>query len=108
MKRNQTKTYCGPKGWKIAPPYHVFFEASCKKHDQGYKKGGDEARRIECDVKFYAMMMKDIYRHQKPHHRSFLGAWALVYFIAVRIFGSKHFKYKNSSTTTKQKDCHCV
>jgi hypothetical protein len=107
--KNDKKYYCGPKGWIIKPPFHAFFEASCKKHDEGYLKGGDEARRIECDIKFYAMMMKDIYRHQKAHQRAILSTWALIYFIAVRLFGAKFFNYGGNGKTIKSRDCQlCI
>lgn len=38
----------------------MFFEASCDLHDFGYWKGGDEARRAECDRKFYEKILEDI------------------------------------------------
>lgn len=43
---------------KILTP--VFFEASCDLHDFGYWKGGDEARRAECDRKFYEKILEDL------------------------------------------------
>lgn len=42
---------------KISP---LFFTASCEKHDFGYWKGGDEARRKECDEKFLRAILGDI------------------------------------------------
>lgn len=43
---------------KILTP--VFFEASCDLHDFGYWKGWNEARRLECDQKFYEKILEDL------------------------------------------------
>lgn len=85
---------CGGKGSKIKPPYRAFFEASCNKHDMGYNKGSNDADRFECDAKFLVMMLKDTYRLKGWFKRVYYQIWAFIYFIAVRLFGKKYFKYK--------------
>lgn len=96
----------------------VFFEASCDLHDFGYWKGGDEARRAECDQKFYEKIMWDIYmlydvrrefENSKRKSRKILYYFwkiknffekyfhkilAKIFYIAVRIGGKKYFNYK--------------
>jgi hypothetical protein len=85
---------CGGKGSKIRPPYGKFFEASCNKHDIGYGVGGDEAKRFECDGKFFIMIIKDTFKIKGWFKRVYFQVWAFVYFISVRIFGKKYFNYK--------------
>jgi hypothetical protein len=83
---------CGGKGsWVKAPNF--IFEASCNKHDEGYNTGGDDAKRFECDGKFFIMMIKDSFRVDSMIKRLYYQSWALVYFTAVRIFGKKYFNY---------------
>jgi len=83
---------CGGKGSWINPP-NFMFEASCNKHDIGYGVGGDEAKRFECDGKFFIMMIKDTFQVKGWFKRVYYQGWAFVYFIAVRIFGKKYFNY---------------
>jgi hypothetical protein len=84
---------CGGKGAWIKVPNFIF-EASCNKHDEGYNDGGDEARRFECDGKFFIMMIKDTYQVKWWIKRVNYQIWGFVYFIAVRLFGKKYFNYK--------------
>lgn len=99
---------------KIRP---VFFEASCDLHDFGYWKGGDEARRKECDEKFLQKILEDIdrryylwvwfYYEKKecgkiqdiPSYEYFFKkflyiAIAYLFYFAVRIGGKQYFNYK--------------
>ena len=53
---------CGPESWPNwikESLFNWFFEASCNKHDIGYTKGGNEARRKVCDDKFLEAMLRD-------------------------------------------------
>ncbi len=94
MRKIKTeKIYCGIKGL-IPPPHHIFFNASCKKHDEGYAKGGDSLRRLECDVKFYGAMIEDIQGVRGYWRRLYYRLWAFLYFVSVRIFGWIRFKKK--------------
>lgn len=83
---------CGNKGAKIKVPNFIF-EASCNQHDVGYNKGGNEAKRFECDGKFFIMMVKDTFLVENYLKRIYYQSWAFVYFISVRIFGKKYFNY---------------
>jgi len=83
----------GKKGW-INPP-NFMFEASCNKHDEGYNKGGDSAKRFECDGKFFIMMIKDTFQVEGKLKRTYYQIWALIYFLAVRLCGKKYFNYIN-------------
>lgn len=84
---------CGGKGSWIKVPNFIF-EASCNTHDVGYGIGGNEARRFECDGKFFIIMIKDTFKVKNWFKRVYYQVWAFVYFIAVRIFGKKYFNYK--------------
>lgn len=84
---------CGGKGSIIKPPLKKFFEASCNLHDVGYSIGGDESRRFECDAKFLVMMLKDTFKIKNYFNRVFHQFWAIIFFLAVRIFGKKYFNY---------------
>lgn len=83
---------CGPNMWGdfFKPPRHIFFEASCKLHDGGYEKGGNELRRFECDVKFLGAMLNDC---QYSNRKILDVSWAVAYFFAVRLFGWAFFNY---------------
>ncbi|BAQ84231.1 hypothetical protein [uncultured Mediterranean phage uvMED] len=69
-----------------------FHEASCNKHDQGYAEGGNEARRWECDFKFFVAMLKDSWRVKKFFFiRVFV---AIAFYLMVMLFGWSSFNYK--------------
>lgn len=91
---------CGGKGSIIRPPYGLFFESSCNKHDFSYWVGGTEEDRINADIGFLRAMLKDC--------EWFTGAtkikyviWAHIYFMAVRAFGSKYFFYTDDPMTER-------
>ena len=69
-----------------------FFEASCAKHDVGYKLGGDEIRRFKCDWKFWLAMKSDV-RRLPIFARPFAYVVAMFMFAAVRIGGKFSFNY---------------
>ena len=82
---------CGAKTWpfkNFRPPCDEFFEASCDWHDHGYKKGGGFWRKFEVDYKFFRAQIRDIARSDKPWwYRIYLYGWAVLYYLAVTIFG---------------------
>lgn len=92
MKEEQ---YCGPKALFIKPPRVVLFEASCKLHDEGYEEGGNELRRLICDLFFYTHMLNDINKFTNWYATLFYFLWASLYFVLVRLFGWWYFNYKN-------------
>lgn len=89
---------------KILTP--IFFEASCDLHDFGYWKGWNEARRLECDQKFYEKILEDIEIFYTPPtsgdwnnfeiflRKNFHKILAKIFYCAVRIGGKKYFNYK--------------
>ena len=76
--------------------------ASADKHDFWYAKGGDKARRKECDEKFYQAMLQDIFdmymedRITKTQ-QVLKSVIALLAWCAIRLFGWKYFAYKEKS-----------
>ena len=86
---------CGPawfpqflKDWL----FNWFFEASCNKHDEGYRNGGDEVRRFECDWKFWQAMKRDTLK-QKGFKRFIRWVQAVIFFAFVRCLGWTRFNY---------------
>lgn len=87
---------CGPSWlpqWLISFLFNWFFEASCNKHDEGYREGGDEVRRFECDWKFLQAMRRDTLRYRGVKR---LARWcqAIIFFVMVRAFGWLQFNYR--------------
>ena len=94
MKQN-----CWPEKWilwgvNIKPPLHIFFNTSCKKHDNLYTKGGIEIDRKVADILFLYYMKLDIYERVHILDTPFYYIWAYLYYFAVRLWWSKHFNYK--------------
>lgn len=73
--------------------FNWFFEASCDKHDKGYGRGGDEARRVRCDYAFLAAMIKDV-SQLKFYQRPFALCLAVLFFFIVRTLGWVRYNYK--------------
>lgn len=89
------RKYCGAKGSCFHPPYSIFFNSSCKKHDEGYEKGGVEKDRLWCDCVFFFNLILDTWRIKNKFKRFYFKVWCFLYFLAVRTFGKKHFKYES-------------
>jgi len=85
--------YCGfGKSVFIRPPFWALQSASCKIHDDNYKKGGTEEDRLTADVGFLKHMLLDI--SDMPYQRKSRAAFsACVYYLLVRTFGWISFKY---------------
>lgn len=94
---------CGADGgiWKgFKPPYHMFFKASCNRHDEGYATGGDKHRRWYCDVRFLIEMLYDIRNRKRGWwQRNYYYLWARIYFLAVRLFAKNRFNYEKGNNT---------
>ncbi len=73
-----------------------FREASWRRHDYGYHRGGSELHRIRCDGLFLVAMRRDVYR--SPWYWKPL-TWLLahLFYIAVRLFGWASFNYHDRS-----------
>lgn len=89
---------CGGKSSAIKPPYALFFESSCLKHDYSYWIGGTEEDRITADIGFFKAMLKDCERLTGLQKTKYI-IWSHLYFIAVRTFGWKYFYYTNIKRT---------
>ena len=86
---------CGPAWmprWLRQKLFGWFFEASCIKHDDGYREGGSELRRLECDWKFLKAMLRDTVRGNRAQ-MPIKAVVAVSFFIAVRIGGPFSFRY---------------
>lgn len=86
---------CGPAWlpqWIKSLLFDWFFKASCNKHDEGYRAGGDEIRRFECDWKFWLAMREDTLRY-RGIKRFVRWLQALVFFLFVRGLGWTRFNY---------------
>ena len=81
---------CGPrKGWVDVPDW--IFNASCKKHDEYYIKGGSPADRFKADCLFWWYMKQDVKTQLPRWKRPWGHLVAAAYFAGVRIGGKKHF-----------------
>ena len=67
------------------------FRAQCGHHDWGYTVGGNELRRIECDLKFGAAVIKDALRALVNALLALIIA--PVFFMCVVCFGWTSFNY---------------
>ena len=57
---------------------YFFSEASWGHHDYGYSIGGNETRRLECDLKFYQAMRRDSCKqHLQPPFCLITGIYLL-------------------------------
>lgn len=90
---NNTVNYCGRKGGWFKPPYHKFFNASCKIHDSSYDLGGDWIERLKADQGFLRHMLRDCQQIQNKYKRMYYQAWCWLYYYAVRLTGKKSFNY---------------
>lgn len=85
--------WCGGKWSWFVPPYAVMFKASCDKHDELYNEGGNEIDRKIADVYLLEYMKLDV-KQLCIFKRLWYYPWAYLYYIAVRLFGSKYFNYQ--------------
>ena len=94
-----TGTACGPH-WMPQPVNNLlfgwFFEASCIKHDDGYRKGGSEFRRWYCDYKFLRAMLRDTKRTKDWTSIPKLGV-AVGFYVAVAAGGWSSFNYRTNA-----------
>ena len=90
---------CGACGgfWKwFKPPHHNFFRVQCNIHDTMYDNGGTSKDRHIADI-ILLYNMKDwinvYFEKRKPISRLWYLMLCYIYYLAVRIFGSKQFNY---------------
>lgn len=97
---NQQINGCGACGgfWKFfKPPHKKFFVEECNKHDEAYNIGGSKEQRKQADRDLYFSMIDKSINYYKS--RKTISLWwfvtlSLMYYGAVRVFGSKSFNYK--------------
>ena len=95
LTASQQKTYgngCGPGGFLGPLICEWTFNASCRRHDLAYGRGGTESDRRRADWLFYKNMRNDAAMHAMPR-RICYNIIALVYFCAVFLFGWYGFDY---------------
>lgn len=102
-EQNRVNNGCGPswlpkkaKKFIQEKVFGWFFHARCGHHDWGYIVGGNELRRISCDMKFGAAVAKDALR-------ALVNALCAVtlaplFFLAVLLFGWLAFNYAGPLT----------
>lgn len=90
-------------GW-FRPPHHRFFKTACILHDELYILGGSKIDRKKADERLFSDMVK----HSSSYYykRQKVGSWmwflmlSYLYYVAVRLFGSRQFNYKKTSSIT--------
>lgn len=86
---------CGAKWmpkWMVKSLFNFFFEASCRRHDFAYSRGGSEQDRKKADDGFYAAMLRDCDR-LSGLTRMAAEAKARIFYSLVRAFGWMQFTY---------------
>jgi hypothetical protein len=77
------------------PPYAQLFKIECNAHDLAYDEGGFDADRRHADRWLYKRMVGRITDCElSPYKTTWLMCIALLYYMSVRLCGSKYFNYK--------------
>lgn len=90
---------CGPKwfpGWIIKLLFGWFSNASCRRHDFGYERGGSESDKVVVDNGFRNAMLRDAERLAEQHkYAKHIAAWivAEAFYLIVKNLGWMRFKY---------------
>jgi hypothetical protein len=84
---------CGGEGDFVRPPQ--FFPKACDDHDLAYDRGGSEKDRISADSLLFAEA-NDAAAKAPWYKWPLLTFAAPVYFLAVRAFGWRFFKYRKT------------
>lgn len=94
----QQKTFgngCGPEWfpqWLINLLFGWFFEASCRRHDFAYSRGGDSVDRKAADKGFLKAMLRDAERLTGVE-RFLAHKVSIAFYLFVRVFGWMAFEY---------------
>lgn len=86
---------CGPDWlprWMARLLFGWFFEASCRRHDFAYTRGGDDKDRLAADRGFFKAMLRDV---KRLHWSLQLPAYAeaLAFYGIARLLGRWQFHY---------------
>lgn len=88
---------CGcSSGWLkwFKPPMAGYFYTACCVHDDDYDRGGTWVERKAADRRLFSNMLHTIQRQEGSPYKAMLYAnVALLYFVSVRVFGSRFFNY---------------
>lgn len=82
-------------------PYGETFRAACEWHDWLYHVGGGSSDRHKADRALFAGMMRRVQAvEQRPIRMWWMTTIALMYYIAVRIFGRHYFNKRKDNGNT--------
>ena len=91
---------CGPRLFSPAVNRFVtrrlwgwLFDASCRRHDFAYARGGSKLDRRSADRGFYRALRADAHRLSARAGRVAASIFAWLYYIGVRLFGRFSFYY---------------
>ncbi|EHJ49527.1 hypothetical protein DFW101_3531 [Solidesulfovibrio carbinoliphilus subsp. oakridgensis] len=88
---------CGPGGWRVdLIPDHLFglcITEPCNIHDWGYGEGGDEAKRLEDDIRLYLNICITVLEAGGPLESARM-AGAAIFYRSVRECGAQFFGAK--------------
>ena len=94
-EKNAFGNGCGPAwfpDWLVNLLFGWFFEASCRRHDFAYSRGGSPSDRKAADKGFFKAMLRDAKR-LSGYQRWLASVVAVVFYLLVRLFGWLAFKY---------------
>jgi hypothetical protein len=92
---------CGPIKKVLLHPPQLVFQASCRRHDFYYSRGGTRIDRKKADQSFLQMLVKNALEQEPFHMALFYYLIALIYGAVVRAFGWTAFAYKPYLTKEK-------
>lgn len=85
--------WCWWEWWFFKPPYAIFFDTSCNKHDDKYDELWDWFDRLIADLYLLKFMIQDSFR-VSCYKIPYFVTWSILYFIWVRLWGWRFFNYK--------------
>jgi len=89
---------CGcSSGWLkwFKPPLAKYFYAACCMHDDDYDRGGNAEQRKRADRRLFSNMLWIVQQREENPFRAVLYAHiALLYYVSVRVLGSRFFNHK--------------
>jgi len=92
-KNNDEVNWCGGKWSWFKPPYHIFFNTSCNKHDELYNEWWDSFDRWIADIYLLKFMLQDCLLIENKLRKVYYSIWCFIYYVAVRLFGKKYFNF---------------
>lgn len=106
---DKTKTNgCGAMGGIfrfVKPPHHSFFRGECELHDMLYELGGTIEDRKRADIKLFQDMVThsvSYFKGRSVSSQMWFIFLSFLYYIAVRLFASGRFNYKEKSPFSEE------